>query len=902
MTVKEKFARKTERRNQTREKGRKQVGRKEQSKAVEGSTNFKLARKRRTEEKIGEEIKSKINSRDNLTITGFNFLSGASYRITSLCVAGNHVPDLTDIKYFKDGDIIIGGLLNLHIFDSNRECVQLDSVSVLHRVEAMVYTIEEINGRNEILPGINIGYEIYDSCVSEDVTLAATFTLLRNITKTELCNDWGNGYQKMKGVLGPRRSSVSAAVSRVFGLYHMPQITYMATSDELSDKSAFPFYLRAVPPDRLQVSVMIDIVRHFNWTYISLINSDGSYGKYGAKEIKRQAALFDICIATAQEVSRFSTEEQIDLMVSNLLEFPNAKAVIIFSVVYMANRVFDAVRRANATDSFIWIGGDGVYDLAAYGNEEVGKGGFFVEQYNTESAGYENYFKDVTKENSNNPWLSEYWDHYIGCDTCSPSDNGFSGKMGISAVIDAIYVYGYALETMRQDLCGVNGGACSLFYEADGQILLPYLRNTSFEGTRGPVQFDENGDLMGKYLVKSLQRVGNNYERVTVAVWDSLAIGQKLEMDDSKIIWGVPVDGPNGVPKSVCSEPCPSGHIIIPHGDACCWDCFQCRENEIPVLNATKCETCPLLYWPNNDFTQCEPIPPTFIKWNHPVAGTLLTITFIGLVLSILTMVGYVTHRDKPLIKASSRELSFIMLVGVTFSFVMVFVFIAKPTLASCVLVRLGLMLCFTMTYAPMLTKVVRIYRIFTAGKKSTKRPGMTGPTSQVVITTIIIITQVVISGIGAIISPPDASLEMPVETEKRVELSCNIGSVEVGASVAYNLLLIIVCCFFALKTRRVPDNYNESRFIALSVYTTLVVWLAVIPTYITVNDSSFKVAIVSFATLLNAYVTLVCLYVPKLYAVHYVNEENARIRFATTVGDNSASGHGQNPTVNNVR
>ncbi|XP_070539992.1 metabotropic glutamate receptor 3-like [Ptychodera flava] len=800
----------------------------------------------------------------------------------------SHVPHLTDTKYSKQGDIILGGLLNLHIFDAKRECVQLDSVSVLHRVEAMVFTIEEINQRDDILRGVDIGYEIYDSCVSEDVTLAATLALLQNITKNALCEAVGGGgdedRQKLKGVIGPRRSSVSAAVSRVFGLHHMPQITYMATSDELSDKSAFPFYLRAVPPDRLQVSVMIDIVRHFNWSYISLVNSDGSYGKYGANEIKRQAAMYGICIAAAEEVSRFATEEQLDYIVKKLLEYKNAKAVIIFSVVYMANRVFDAVRRANATDSFIWIGSDGVYDLAAYGNGEVGKGGFFVEQFNTESIPYENYFETIKPESSENPWLIEYWERYRNCSDCQEPDHGFSAYMGISAVIDAVYVYGYALEAMRVDLCGTSPDACDEFYEADGQILLPYLRNASFEGTRGPVQFDENGDLLGKYVVKNLQYVDGEYQRVVVAIWDSLAEGEKLDMDNGKVMWGVAVDEDIGKPKSICSEPCPGGHIVIPHGDVCCWDCFQCRNNEIPVLNNTKCQPCQLFHWPNEALDECDSIPPTYIRWSDPMAITLVVIAFAGLVMSILTVLGYVVHRNKPLIKASSRELSFIMLFGVTFSFIMVFNFIAKPTLATCVVVRLGLMLCFTMTYAPMLTKVVRIYRIFTAGKKSTKRPGMTGPMSQIVITSVIVSVQVFISGIWAIIVPPDATLEMPIETEKRVELSCNIGADEVSTSVAYNLLLIVLCCFFAFKARRVPDNYNESRFIALSVYTTLVVWLAFIPTYSTVKDSSFKVTVLSFATLLNAFVTLVCLYVPKLYAVHFVNDENARIRFVSQV------------------
>ncbi|XP_006825734.1 metabotropic glutamate receptor 3-like [Saccoglossus kowalevskii] len=802
-------------------------------------------------------------------------------------VLGHHVPVLTDIRYEKDGDIIIGGLLNLHIFDSNRECVKLDSIAAIHRVEAMVYTIEELNARDDILPQINIGYQIYDSCVSEDVTLAATLELLRNISG---CNG-EIGQQKLKGILGPRRSSVSAAVSRVFGLHHMPQITYMATSDELSDKNAFPYYFRAVPPDRLQVSTMIDLIRHFGWTYMSLINTDESYGRNGAKEIKRQASIYDICIASSQEVSRFSTDQQLDQIVGTLIKVSKAKVVIMFSVTYMANRVLDAVKRSNATRKFIWIASDGWgYNLAAHDNEHIALGGFFVELYNTNSSNYENYFKTISPKTSKNPWLYEYWQEYLNCSATEQEQcdeqyvEGFSSKMGISAVIDAVYTYGYALENMRQQVCGLYGGACEQFYLSDGLDLLPFLQNTSFNGTRGLVQFDQNNDLMGKYVVKNLQFNNGKYEKVPVAIWDALA-ENKLTMLQEQVHWSVPMEGEKW-PRSVCSEPCAPGHIFIPHGDACCWDCFQCRNNEITILNNTVCHPCDSLRWPNDNFTKCDAIPPTYIKWENATAVTLLVVATVGLAASFITLLGYVRHRNKPLIKASSRELSFIMLVGVTFSYVMVFVFIAKPTLPSCVAMRLGLMMCFTLTYAPMLTKVIRIYRIFTAGKKSTKRPGMIGPTSQVVITTIIAVIQLIISGVWAIVSPPSAILEAPVDKEKRVDLSCNIGASEVITSVTYNLLLIILCCWFAFKTRKVPDNYNESRFITLSVYTTLVIWLAFIPTYITINNSSFKVAILSFATLLNASVTLICLYVPKLYAVHFVKEIDTTTMNAYVAGN----------------
>ena len=105
------------------------------------------------------------------------------------------------------------------------------------------------------------------------------------------------------------------------------------------------------------------------------------------------------------------------------------------------------------------------------------------------------------------------------------------------------------------------------------------------------------------------------------------------------------------------------------------------------------------------------------------------------------------------------------------------------------------------------------------------------------------------------------------------VELVCYFGPGFL-ATCAYNLALLLACCLFAFLARRVPSNYNESKFIGVSVYSTLVLCLAAVPVYVTAGAALQRVATVSLAVLLNAYLTLVCLYLPKLYAVRFLEPE----------------------------
>ena len=56
---------------------------------------------------------------------------------------------------------------------------------------------------------------------------------------------------------------------------------YSATSSDLSDKGRFSDFLRVVPSDYYQAQVMVDIVKYYNWTYVSTVYTDGNYGIKG---------------------------------------------------------------------------------------------------------------------------------------------------------------------------------------------------------------------------------------------------------------------------------------------------------------------------------------------------------------------------------------------------------------------------------------------------------------------------------------------------------------------------------------------------------------------------------------------------------------------------------------------
>jgi len=58
----------------------------------------------------------------------------------------------------------------------------------------------------------------------------------------------------------------------------------------------------------------------------------------------------------------------------------------------------------------------------------------------------------------------------------------------------------------------------------------------------------------------------------------------------------------------------------------------------------------------------------------------------------------------------------------------------------------------------------------------------------------------------------------MPVATQSVVELVCQVPWRVISTPLAYNALLVVVCSYYAFKTRHFPDNFNEARFINFCV------------------------------------------------------------------------------------
>lgn len=283
-----------------------------------------------------------------------------------------------------EGDMTIGYLFSMHEQPDQksahmRTCGRIWEEYGIQRAEATFQTIERINKDPAILPGIRLGVEIRDDCWYAPVALEQTLEFIRdavaaspvapssgnnktyhNHTPPTITTPTAANHNKRRkvlvGVIGPGSSAVSIQVQNLLQLFHIPQIGYSATSRDLSDKNRFGYFLRVVPPDELQAMAMLQIVQRYNWTYVSAVSTEGSYGESGLQVFREYADREGICLAKEYSILSNGVEHEYDRLMTRIMEEPKARVIVCFCEGETVNAILKAIRRFNQTGHFLLVG------------------------------------------------------------------------------------------------------------------------------------------------------------------------------------------------------------------------------------------------------------------------------------------------------------------------------------------------------------------------------------------------------------------------------------------------------------------------------------------------------------------------------------------------------------------
>lgn len=154
--------------------------------------------------------------------------------------------------------------------------------------------------------------------------------------------------------------------------------------------------------------------------------------------------------------------------------------------------------------------------------------------------------------------------------------------------------------------------------------------------------------------------------------------------------------------------------------------------------------------------------------------------------MTLFAMVVFIKHNHTPVVKASTRELSYVIMIGMYLCYGTTFTLLAKPSKETCFASRVLPGLSFAIIYAALVTKTNRIARILAGSKKRiiTKKLRFMSGTAQVVITWILISIELAIIVVLLVKEPADKVLAYP--SIDRVQLICN--TTPLGIVFCYSL------------------------------------------------------------------------------------------------------------------
>ncbi|XP_048507154.1 metabotropic glutamate receptor 1-like [Athalia rosae] len=844
------------------------------------------------------------------------------------------------------GDLVIGALFSVHHTPRGGQgalvCGPVRETYGIQRVETALITLDKINNDSTILPGVTLGLEARDSCWSAPVALQQSIELVRDaitpaLTQPQIPPNADTAHclvttavqmenpvlkAPLVGVVGPGSSSVALQVQNLLQLFSIPQIGYSSTSRDLSDKTRYSTFLRVVPSDHYQAQLLVDLVRYFNWTYVSIVNTDENYGQSGIQAFRELAERSGVCVAREDAVLSTAEDAAFDGVLSNLDQDRAANVVVCFCEGMTMRGLLAASKRLNLTGRFMFIGSDGwadrddvVEDLEfeAWGSLSIRIHSPYVSEFD------DHYFSLNPYNNSRNPWFQELWQHKFNCvlpDVNNNNNNNFDDHADIgdvengveistttttvlpvgkkictgneklsdrykqdpkmSFVMKSFWAMAHGLHNMLEEVCGKNfSGVCKEMHPFNGTLFKNHLMNITFSFGGEDVEFDRRGDPPGRYEILNFQRMANmTYSYVQIGDWNNGTLAFS----------GMPQSRVTQLVESVCSKPCPPGYYknfkTGGQEKRCCWACVRCGDHEVADEEQLQCDACPYGQWPNNNKTECYVIPVEYMSWGDAEAIVAMGFSAIGLLATFATCRIFVSHNNTPVVKASTRELSYLILAGITMAHVAVFPILAKPTVLTCAVSRLMPGISFAMIYASLLTKTNRIARILAGSKKRfpTRKPLFMSATAQVVITCILIMIEAGVATAMLVIDPPMPQQEFPAR--HRSVLTCATSPRAVLSPLAFDAILLILCTLYAVKTRNVPENFNEAKFIGFAMYTTCVIWVAFVPIYF---GSESKVITMSMCVTLSASVTLIFLFLPKLYIIVLRPERNNRALFTTS-------------------
>ncbi|XP_033833109.2 extracellular calcium-sensing receptor-like [Periophthalmus magnuspinnatus] len=811
----------------------------------------------------------------------------------------------------QDGDLNIGGIFSfrtgqnyfVNTFQNVPEFRKCNNFNFreFKFAQTMIFAINEINRDPHILPNITLGWRIYDNCGTMDI-LRAGMALVSGV-RQEI--QYGNCTKRetVQAILGHSGSTPTIGLAQVVGRFNIPVISHFATCACLTNRKMYPTFYRTIPSDYYQSTAMAKLIKRFGWTWIGVIAVNNYYGLSGVASFVQSAQEYEICIEYSEAFSSSDPPELLQKIVK-VIKHATSRVILAFMSHREIKMLAAELYKQNIT-GLQWVGSEAwITDYSLTDSEGysllIGSLGFVVSK--THIPGLEDHLRSLhPSQFPNSQFAKDFWESVFDCALVNSSNarrKPCTGKESLQNVdIDFtdvselrfennVYKSMYAVAHALDDLFKCEEGkgpfanrSCADKKNIEPSQVLHYLDNVDFitrEGQR--VFFDSNGDSPARYELVNLQITDKGaLEAVTVGVFDaSFPESQQFIMNNKSLIWG---NNSMLTPVSVCSSSCdPGAYKVLTKGrPVCCYDCISCPAGEITnQTDALQCLKCPAEFWSNLKQDTCVPKLVEFLSYTELLGHLLVLFALMGWFLTLMNALIFYCHKETPLVRANNCELSFLLLFSLSLCFLCSLTFIGRPSEWSCMLRHTAFGITFVLCISCVLGKTIVVLMAFRATLPGSNVMKWFGPLEQRLSVFGATFIQVLICILWLTIDPPFPNRNM-LYYKDTIILECNVGSpIGYWAVLGYIGLLALLCFVLAFFARKLPDNFNEAKFITFSMLIFCAVWITFIPAYVS-SPGKFTVAVEIFAILSSSYGLLFCIFMPKVFIILFQPDKNTK-------------------------
>ena len=754
---------------------------------------------------------------------------------------------------------------------------------------------------------MTIGYDLRDYCWSNARAMKIAYDFMCDGDPVHMSNQnistsptrYVKETKTISALLGPTESGSAVLVGSLLQVSDIPAISPSVTSDELSSQMYKDFF-RTVPPDRWQAKVMADIIELFNWTYVAAVGLDDSYGQNGISALEKESYnRGTFCIAFSEYIPRLGYWNKTKETVLKIKRWSKVAVIIIWLSGRYGREFFSEATAQNVEKT--WILSDALTARGTFLDTHLTilNGSLGIKPHEYSVLEFEEHLKMITPAKSierGAHWWEEFWRLHFNCSATNANEQSgvalcetnltlhhalqkIHGSF-VSYRIDAVYAIAHALDNIYRCSLTIHGagkrGKCPpLKPSVKGRDLEKYLRNISFDGLTGRVGFDKFGDpLTASYDIINFQHDSTDAARKNILVgsWNKNNT-PKLEVDLSRLRWRTPF-----TPLSFCSSECLPGTRRA-KTELCCWDCIKCPlgtvSTKVGSINCTKCDPETKS---NEGRSRCEKLSVINITHLNVYGITITLVASLGLILILFVGGTYIKFFNTPVLRASNREISFLLLFGISSLFILAVLELSEPSHSLCTTTffwrYFGLNLCITVLFL----KTMRIASVFEVDKLAQLfTPCYKTLTRQGIFLSGMNLASLCLLALWIFLDPPRRN--KVIRVDEYIFLVCkpfdtNVGLALFIAVCAYTLIVAFLCTYYAFKARGIPENFNETKYIGFSMYILLLSSLAYYPVLFAFE--SWYVTIVSCTTtLVTSFGMLGCMFGPRIYILFFQSEQN---------------------------